>query len=81
MRSLGYYVDALFFGAVGYFAMQGNTSQQRHGDRWAKTVACKRSSLTPEQVRSGGRFAAIFALAVIADAAAFLVALTVALVG
>ncbi len=79
VRSLGYYVDALFFGAVGYFAMQGNMSQQRHGDRWAGTVVCKRSSLTPEQVRSGGRFAAVFALAVIADAAAFLVALTAAL--
>ena len=81
VRSLGYYVDALFFGVVGYYAMQGNMSQQRHGDRWAKTVVCKRSSLRPDQVRSGVRFAAMFALAMIADGAAFLMALTVALIG
>lgn len=79
VRSLGYYVDALFFGVVGYYAMQGSISQQRHGDRWAKTVVCKRSALKPEQARSGGRFAAMFVLAIIADGAAFLMALTASL--
>lgn len=37
-RSLAYYWDALFFGAVAYTAMKQSERNQRYGDRWAKTV-------------------------------------------
>jgi uncharacterized RDD family membrane protein YckC len=79
-RSLAYYLDSLFFGLVGYFEMKGSPSEQRHGDKWAKTVVCKRSKLRPDQLRSGGRFAAMLLLGMAADAAAFLVSLTLVLV-
>ena len=35
IRELGYFVDALFFGPIGYFAMQKTPQEQRHGDEWA----------------------------------------------
>jgi uncharacterized RDD family membrane protein YckC len=78
-RSLAYYLDSLFFGLIGYLEMKGNVSEQRHGDKWAKTVVCKRSNLQPEQLRSGSRFAAVLFLAMAADGAAFLGALTLTL--
>lgn len=40
-RSLAYYWDALFFGAVAYTAMKQSELNQRHGDRWAKTIVVK----------------------------------------
>ena len=43
IRELGYFVDALFFGIIGYAAMKGDPRQQRHGDRWAQTLVCKRA--------------------------------------
>lgn len=55
-RSLAYFFDGLFFGAVGYFHMQKTKMMQRYGDDWADTVVCKRSQLPPESLRGGGRF-------------------------
>ena len=75
IRELGYYVDALFFGLIGYFAMQKSLQEQRHGDQWAKTVVCKRSTLAPEQLRSDGRFFLALMLAVMADAALLMIGL------
>ena len=79
VRSLAYYIDGLFFGLIGYMEMKGSVKEQRHGDNWAHTVVCKRSDLKPEQLRSGGRFAVFFLLALVLDAAAFLTAMTAVL--
>lgn len=78
-RSVAYYLDAIAFGIVGYLEMKRSPSEQRHGDKWANTVVCKRSSLRPDQIRSGGRFAVVLLLAVVADAVAMLAALTIIL--
>jgi uncharacterized RDD family membrane protein YckC len=69
VRSLAYFVDALFFGLIGYFAMKDSVQQQRHGDQWAHTIVCKRSAAPPQSLRSGGRFVAAFLLAAMADTA------------
>lgn len=79
-RSIAYYLDALFFGLIGYMEMKGSPAEQRHGDNWAKTIVCKRSDLRPEQVRSGARFVTMLMLGMAADAAAFLIALTLIVV-
>jgi uncharacterized RDD family membrane protein YckC len=49
IRSLGFFVDALFCGYVGYNAMSGSRTQQRLGDRWGKTVVVKAPSLARAQ--------------------------------
>jgi uncharacterized RDD family membrane protein YckC len=66
LRSLGYYVDALFFGAIGFVKMKDTVLQQRHGDAWAGTVVCKRKAVA-ELVRGPGRFIGVFLLAGFAD--------------
>lgn len=68
IRSFAYFVDAFFFGLIGYFAMQGSPQQQRHGDTWAHTIVCQRSRVAPANLRGGGRLAVSFFLAAIADA-------------
>ena len=45
IRELGYFVDAMFFGVIGYFAMRDDPEQKRHGDTWADTIVCKRANL------------------------------------
>lgn len=67
-RSFAYFVDALFFGLVGYFAMQKTPQQQRYGDQWAHTIVCKRSQVKPENLRDGGRFVLALFVAIAADA-------------
>src|SRR4051812_48948380 len=47
IRNLGYYMDALFFGLIGYYAMERDDTRQRYGDQWAQTVVCKRANLAP----------------------------------
>jgi uncharacterized RDD family membrane protein YckC len=42
LRSIAYFVDGMFFGLVGYLAMQKTPQQQRYGDEWAHTIVCKR---------------------------------------
>jgi uncharacterized RDD family membrane protein YckC len=69
IRSLAYFVDALFFGLIGYLAMQKTPQQQRHGDEWAHTVVCQRADVAPQDLRSFGHFVAVFLLAAMADAA------------
>jgi uncharacterized RDD family membrane protein YckC len=75
IRSLAYLVDALFFGAVGYFAMQRTPQEQRYGDEWAHTIVCKRSEAPAGSLRSGGRFAVAFMCAVLVDIALAMVGL------
>jgi uncharacterized RDD family membrane protein YckC len=66
-RSLVYYVDALFFGLIGYMAMQKTPQQQRYGDQWAHTIVCKRDQIRPENLRDGGRFALALFVGMAAD--------------
>jgi uncharacterized RDD family membrane protein YckC len=68
IRSFAYLVDALFFGLIGYMAME-SPQMQRHGDKWAKTVVCKRTAMQTNNLRSGGQFAVALFFAVILDAA------------
>ena len=75
IRSLAYFVDGLFFGLVGYFAMQKTPQQQRHGDDWAHTIVCKRSAAPPESLRSGTRFLLALMLGAMADAALVMILL------
>jgi len=77
IRSLAYLVDALFFGAVGYIAMQRTPQEQRYGDEWAHTIVCKRSEAPAGSLRSGGRFAVAFMFAVLVDIALAMVGLLV----
>jgi uncharacterized RDD family membrane protein YckC len=56
IRSLGFFVDALFFGVPAIVSMQGSEIQQRLGDKWAHTVVVRRRSVPPDQQRSLLRF-------------------------
>ena len=62
LRSLAYYLDALVFGAVGYLEMQKTLMQQRHGDRWAKTIVVRTSQVPEISKRSGLRLFLAFVL-------------------
>jgi hypothetical protein len=70
VRSMGYLLDALFSGLVGYSAMQKTSLEQRHGDEWAHTVVCKCSNAPPGSLRGGGRFVMAWFFAIMADAGA-----------
>jgi hypothetical protein len=59
----------------GYFIMKESLKKQRWGDEWAHTVVCKRSSVTPERLRSDARFALGMTLALMADTAVRMVGL------
>jgi uncharacterized RDD family membrane protein YckC len=67
IRSIGYFVDALFFGLIAYLAMHNNPQHQRHGDTWADTIVCRRSEIEPQNLRGVGHFAMVFLLAAMAD--------------
>ena len=70
IRSLAYYFDSLFFGAVGYLEMKKTLMEQRHGDRWAKTLVV-RSPQVPAAARpSRVRYLLSIALASAAHCAA-----------
>jgi uncharacterized RDD family membrane protein YckC len=81
IRELGYYVDALFFGMIGYIAMERTPERQRYGDEWAHTIVCKRSVLTPDKLRGGGRFALALFFALMAETAFILTGMLVRTVG
>lgn len=79
IRELGYFVDALFFGLIAYSAMKDTEEQQRHGDKWAHTIVCKRRDV-PATSRPGAmRFALAFMIGVFADIACGLLGLLVQL--
>jgi len=81
IRELAYYIDSLFFGLVGYLAMQGSYQEQRYGDRWARTVVAKRAKVIPEQLRSDGRFVVTLMLAAMTDAALGMIGLLILISG
>jgi len=47
LRDLAYYVDALFFGLIGYESMKKSSLRQRYGDVWAKTVVARKADFMP----------------------------------
>jgi uncharacterized RDD family membrane protein YckC len=53
VRDLGYVVDSLFFGLVGYSSMSSSALRQRYGDKWAHTVVVKNDLLPVTQQRGG----------------------------
>jgi len=69
VRELGYFVDAMFFGVIGYFAMQEDPEQKRHGDEWADTIVCKRAQVPSTSKRSGMQFGLGLLLGITADMA------------
>jgi uncharacterized RDD family membrane protein YckC len=77
IRELGYFIDSLVFGIIGYMAMQRTRQQQRYGDQWAGTVVCARSDVAQENLRGAGRFVLAFMLALMADSALLMVGLLV----
>ena len=79
IRSFAYFIDALFFGRIGYFNMQKNPQRQRHGDEWAHTVVCRRSNVAAANLRSGGQFTGALFLAVLADAMLLIFGLLISL--
>jgi uncharacterized RDD family membrane protein YckC len=81
IRELGYFVDAMFFGIIGYAAMKDDIRQQRHGDDWAHTIVCKRSLIARDKLRGGDRFAIALVFALIADAAFAMLGLLFAVMG
>jgi uncharacterized RDD family membrane protein YckC len=81
IRELGYFVDAMFFGLIGYSAMKDDIKQQRHGDDWAHTIVCKRSLVPRDKLRGGDRFAIALVFALIADAASAMLGLLFAVMG
>jgi uncharacterized RDD family membrane protein YckC len=52
IRNLAYYIDALFFGLVGYESMKKSSINQRYGDKWAKTAVFKTKKIPSESQRS-----------------------------
>jgi len=69
LRELGYFVDALFFGVVGYFAMHEDPEQKRVGDGWADTIVCQRAQVPSTSKQTGMRFALGLLLGITTDMA------------
>jgi uncharacterized RDD family membrane protein YckC len=68
-RELAYFVDAMFFGVIGYFAMREDPEQKRLGDGWADTIVCKRARVPSTGQQPGMRFVLGLLLGIIADIA------------
>jgi uncharacterized RDD family membrane protein YckC len=69
IRELGYFVDGLFFGLIGYAAMKGDPKQKRHGDDWADTIVCMRAGLPPQSRPAAMKVVLGLMLGVFADIA------------
>ena len=63
IRNLGYFIDALFFGLVGYESMKKTPLNQRFGDVWGKTVVVKTAEVPQGSNRSVLTFLAALAAA------------------
>jgi uncharacterized RDD family membrane protein YckC len=69
IRELGYFVDMLFFGLVGYFAMREDPEQQRLGDEWADTIVCRRDQVPSASQRTATQFVLGLLIAIAVDIA------------
>ena len=79
IRELGYFIDALFFGVVGYFAMQNDPEHKRLGDGWADTIVCKRALVPSASKRGGTQFAMGLLLGIAVDIALMMTGLLIQL--
>src|SRR5579863_1383530 len=77
IRELGYFVDALFFGLIGYYAMREDPEQKRHGDEWADTIVCKRDKVPSASKRPGTQFLLGLLLGIAADIALLMTGLLI----
>jgi uncharacterized RDD family membrane protein YckC len=75
-RSLAFYVDGLFFGAVGYSSMSNSPRKQRFGDTWNKTMVCRRTDISASTLRSGSRLFWVFLFGFSVDASFLAIGLT-----
>ena len=55
-RSLGWLIDGLFFGAVGWNSMSESPLRQRYGDVWGRTIVVKTEDIPARSRRSTLRF-------------------------
>jgi uncharacterized RDD family membrane protein YckC len=51
-RNLAYYIDAMFFGLVGWTSMSQSPFMQRYGDKWAGTIVIRTRSAHGMTMRS-----------------------------
>jgi uncharacterized RDD family membrane protein YckC len=77
IRELGYFVDALFFGLIAYYSMQGDPEQKRHGDSWAHTIVCKRADVPTQSRQVAARFILGLTLGICADIALAMIGMLV----
>lgn len=54
VRNVAFYVDAFFFGLVGYHAMNSSEIAQRYGDRWGGTRVVRAKEM-PKRLDGMGR--------------------------
>jgi uncharacterized RDD family membrane protein YckC len=73
IRELGFFVDGLFFGIIGLFAMGRGPAHKRHGDDWADTIVCMRANLPAASKQNATRFLLGFLLAITADIALLMI--------
>lgn len=64
LRNLAYYLDALFFGLIGYLSMKESALNQRYGDRWARTVVVRWHDVPQASRRPGWKFAVGFLMGI-----------------
>jgi uncharacterized RDD family membrane protein YckC len=66
IRTLAYYIDALFFGLVGYNSMEKSALNQRYGDVWGKLPSSKpvKLHLNRNVLQCASRFLYFWALGV-----------------
>jgi uncharacterized RDD family membrane protein YckC len=69
IRELSYFVDSIFFGLIGYMAIQRNQQQKRHGDSWAHTIVCKYANVPQESKQGALRFVLGLMVGIMADVA------------
>lgn len=52
IRTVGFFVDGLFFAIPAYVSMNASPERRRIGDKWAHTRVVRRRSLPPDQRRT-----------------------------
>ncbi|HET6178515.1 MAG TPA: RDD family protein [Candidatus Sulfotelmatobacter sp.] len=77
IREVAYFVDAMFFGIVGYMAVRGDIQQKRYGDQWAGTIVMKRANVPPASRQGALRFVLGLMLGISADIAFMMIGLLV----
>ena len=73
IRELSYFVDLLFFGLIGYFAMRDDPEQQRLGDEWAGTIVSMRTRVPSTSQRTGTQFVLGLLLGIAVDMALLMI--------